>query len=175
MVSSLLTKSPIQTAIIVSVIVFVFLNVLLPFNFALQTEMTQYPFRLGIALNKSTYKTGELINITWVLTNIGEENITLYNSRDILGDFKVQDGNFNYVHSGVTVLAWVFPYPDIESGGNITRKTIWTQTYDYEFDSLDPVSPKHALPGIYYISGLFFSLTYNITLETAPLRIEIVG
>lgn len=174
--SSLLTKSPLQTAIIVSVIVFVLLNVLLPFNFALQTETTQYPFKLSIALNKSTYKTGELVNITWVLTNIGEENITLYHSRDSLGGFEVQDENFNYVYSGgTTELAWVYPYPDMVPGGNITRKAGWTQIYQDEVENFDTLLPRHVLPGIYYIYGLLFSATYNITLETAPLRIEIVG
>ena len=63
------------------------LNTFLPLPLSLQAEATEYPFKLKIKLEKSTFELGEPVYITWILTNIGDENVTLYTSVDRVYDF----------------------------------------------------------------------------------------
>lgn len=175
-------KSPIQM-VTAATITFMLLNALLPLNFSpVEAETTEYPFKLTIALEKTAYRLRETVNVTWILTNIGEENVTLYHSRDHICDFIVLDENFNQVywrklHFGQFPV--ISPYPPIAPGDNMTYTGFWSQIYD-EIEVNFEVSPwvikfDQVLPGTYYVSGIFESPTYDIKLETPPLRITIIG
>lgn len=179
----ILTKSPFQTTIIVSVMIFIILNTFLPLNFSLQTEAIRYPFKLTITLERSTYTLGEPVNVTWILTNIGEENATLYYSCERSLDFIILDENFNHVfwyglHMGRFLVE--LPPLSIAPGDNITLVGVWSQIYD-DIEVGFEVRPwvikfKQVPPGTYYVFGIFESPTYNYTkLETPPLRITIIG
>lgn len=55
----------------------------------------------------------------------------------------------------------------------------WEQIYDdleVDFET-SPwiIKLKHVRPGTYYISGYFRGSRYNVTIETPPLKISIVG
>jgi len=144
--------------------IFVALNAFLPLNFSLQAEATKYPFKLVIALEKTVFKLGEPVYVTWILTNIGEENVTLYHSADSMFDFLIRDENFIHVYRYAFDYGWAaiyFPFPPIEPGGNWTETRIWDPTY---------------VPlGTYYVSGIFYSPTYGLTIETSAIRITILG
>ena len=121
-------KSPLQ-AVVATTIIFMFLNATFPLNFALQTEATEYPFKLTVALEKTAYRLGETVNITWSLTNIGEENVTLYCNRERLLDFIILDENFNHVfwyglHMGRFLV--VLPPLSLVPGDNITLCLLYT-------------------------------------------------
>jgi hypothetical protein len=161
-----------------------FLNALLPLSFPVQAEATEYPFKLTIALEKTTFKVEEPVNITWVLTNIGQENVTLYNSRDFPLDFLVRDQGFTNVfryRSYVGVLQVIYPFAPIMPSDNMTMADVWKQIYDDRFLKLpDPYngvghfwSPKKVFPGTYYVSGIFHSATYGVNIETPVMRITI--
>ena len=177
--SSFLTRSPYQTFVIASVVIFVFLNIFLPLNFSsLEAEKTQYPFRLTVELEKSTYNLEEQVNVTWILTNIGEENVTLYNSIDYPFDFVVYDENYNYVfrfRQYVAVPMMVYAIAHIAPNDSLTLTGVWKQIYDSIAGSQNRADFMNAMPGIYYFSGFFESRTYNLTLQTPPIRIVIVG
>ncbi|HEY4674657.1 MAG TPA: BsuPI-related putative proteinase inhibitor [Candidatus Bathyarchaeia archaeon] len=164
--------------IIGATIVFMFLNAFLPLNLSsVETEATQYPFKLAIALEKTTYRPGDLVNVTWTLTNLGEENVTLYNSRDDPLDFIVRDEDFNHVfryrtYHGVFLI--VGPVAQIAPNGNIIFAGTWEQIYDNVLESRNPTMFMRVLPGIYYVSGFFKSTTYNVAFETTPIRITII-
>ncbi|MDH7476862.1 MAG: hypothetical protein QHH17_00570 [Candidatus Bathyarchaeota archaeon] len=176
-------KSPFQMVTMVTM-TFILLNAFLPLNFSpVEAEATESPFKLIITLEKTTYKLTELVNVTWTLINIGEENKTLYGAgTDFLGDFRVYDEDFNlvYQHSHyIGTITVYYPYPPIPPGGNVTCTETWEQIYD-DLEVNFETSPwiirlKHVPPGTYYISGYFWSPTYNITMETTPLRITIIG
>ena len=157
-------KSPLHIIAGVAII-FMFLNAFLPLP--VETEATEYPFKLTIALEKTMYKFGELISVTWILTNIGEENITLYHSADSALDFIVYNENFNHVyrHDRLVPSIW-FPFNPIPPSSNWTLTEFWDPIYDVS---------GNAPPGIYYLSGIFSSTTYRITLQTPAIRFRIVG
>jgi hypothetical protein len=171
----LLTKS-FQT-VIAATIIFMLLNAFLPLNFSVRTEAIEYPFKLTISMEKTTFKLGEPVNVTWTLTNIGEENITLYNSRDDPLDFIVRGENFNHVfryraYNGVFLVVW--PVAQIAPGDNITLTGTWKQIYDNVLESRNPARFKRVLSDTYYVSGFFESATYNVAFETTPIKITIV-
>jgi len=145
-------------------LIFVALNAFLPLNFSLQAEATKYPFKLVITLEKTVFKLGEPVYVTCILTNIGEENVTLYQTADRMFDFLIRDKNFIHVYRYAFDYGWIglyFPFPPIEPGGNWTETRIWDQTY---------------VPlGTYYVSGIFYSPTYGLTIETSAIRITILG
>jgi len=168
-------KSPLQIVAGVAII-FMFLNAFLPLP--IEAEATEYPFKLTIALEKTMYKLGELINVTWILTNIGKENITLYHSADILLDFTVYDENFNHVYryrSDHLTPAIYYPFNPIPPGDNVTLTGFWDQIYDGSGNVMPELWGKEIPPGIYYLSGIFPSTTYHIMLQTPAIRFRIVG
>jgi len=172
-----LSKSPLRTAAGVTAI-FMVLNILLPLNLSpVQTEATEYPFKLKTTLEKTTYKLGELINVTWTLINIGEENSTLYHSRDWF-DFVVYDENFIRVFryaSYVLIPGWVVPWTPIPPNGNRTQTRFWKQNYYGSENIVPELWLKKVPPGIYYLTGIFNSLTYNVKPQTPAIRIIITG
>jgi len=167
-------KSPLQMVTAVTIVVMC-LNTLLPLNLApVEAEATEYPFKLKITLEKTTYKPGEQVNVTWTLTNIGEENITLYSS-DMLG-FVIRDKDFNHVYrKGSRGLAVVIPYPPIPPSENRTSTDVWRQVYDDRILKLQNIYYvlKKVPPSTYYVSGYSWISTYNVELETPPVRITV--
>jgi len=159
-------------------IVFMCLNTFLPLNLApVEAEATAYPFKLKITLEKTTYKLGEPVNVTWILTNISDENVTLYNSIDWVFDFIIRDKDFNHVFQwscDYGVLLVVLPFPPIAPGDNMTFTGKWRQTYDgsniYPYYGL---GGKNVPSGIYYVFGVFASGTYGFEFETPAIRITI--
>jgi len=172
------SKSLSYQAVVVSVIFFMLLNAILPLDSSLQTHANKYPFKLTIALKKSTYDLGEPVNVTWILTNIGEENVTLYNSRDDPLDFVLRDENFLHVfryRSYYVVAMVLYPFAPIMPGDNLTIIGVWEQIFDQGFVETEPGfwRPRQVPPGTYYLTGVFSSATYNVSLETPVLKIEI--
>ena len=171
-------KSPLQLVTAVT-IVFMFLNTFMPLNFSpIEAEATAYPFKLKITLEKTTYKPRELVNVTWILINIGEENITLYHSADILFDFIVYDEDFLHVfryRSEVGIPMIYLPFTPLPPSHNWTVTECWDQTYDGSGDVIPALWHKEVSPGIYYVTGFFSSSTYRIKLQTPAIRITIGG
>lgn len=169
------TKSSSKT-VIVSTIIFMSLNALLPLNFSLQVEAAKYPFKLTITLEKTTYKLGEIVNVTWTLTNIGEENVTLYYSADFMPDFIIRNNNFKHVFRYAwhyAVAAIYYPLFTLAPGDSRTRMGDWEQIYDGSGNTDQILWYEQVPPGPYYISGAFRSGTYQLEFETTPLRITI--
>ncbi|MBS7621520.1 hypothetical protein KEJ32_05355 [Candidatus Bathyarchaeota archaeon] len=170
-------------AVLASTIIFMSLNSIFPLDSPLQTETTEYPFKLTIALEKYIYKLGERVDVTWILTNIGEENVTLYSSRDLVPDFIILDENLNHVfryRSYMVEPLVILPYLSIAPRENITLVGTWQQIYDdLEIDfGVYPwvIKLKQVPPGTYYVFGIFESPTYGyIKLKTPLLRITIIG
>lgn len=171
-------KSPLQMAA-ATTIIFMFLNAFLPVNFSsVKAEAIEYPFKLIITLEKTAFKLEEPVNVTWILTNIDDENVTLYNSCDDPLDFLIRDENFNDVfryRSYVSVIQVIYPFAPIAPGDNMTMTGIWKQIYDGS-GTIHPVLwYKQVPPGSYYVFGAFRSSTYGLEFETSPLRITIIG
>jgi hypothetical protein len=116
--------------------------------------------------------------VTWTLTNIGRENVTLYHSADSTLDFIIRDNNFNHVFRYAVyyvTTADYYPLSTLVPGGSITTLRAWEQIYDGS-GTINPMFwYKQVPPGSYYISGAFRSGTYGLELETPPLRITITG
>lgn len=169
--------NPIQIVSII-VIMFMLLNAFLPQNFLpVRAETTTYPFKLTITLEKSVYELGEWVNVTWTLVNLGEENVTLYTSRDLF-DFIVYDENFAYVfrygkYTGF--LAVYLPFSPIPPSGNKTLTRSWKQIYDPSATIPPEMRSKAVQSGMYYIVSVFDSATYNVILKTPAIRITIVA
>lgn len=164
-------------AVIMTALIFVALNAFLPLNFSLQAEATKYPFKLVITLEKTVFKLGEPVNVTCILTNISEENVTLYNSRDDPPDFSIRDENFNHVfryRSYVGVAMIIHPIATIAPGDNITVTDKWKQIFDGTYIPTE-FRLDHVPPGTYYVKGIFTSYTYGLTFATPVIRISILG
>jgi hypothetical protein len=167
MVGSFLVRHLFLIAAVSFVLILIALNTLIP----LGPSASEYPFKLAITLEKTSYKTAEPITITWTLTNIGEENVTLLFGNDFLGDFIIQDDNFNVVYHEVANAVWAaiyYAYPELPPDRNFTRTVTWYQDYD-------GITKKHVPSGTYWVSGYFKGFSYPVTLETPPLKITIEG
>ena len=171
-------KSPFQIISAVT-IALMFLNMFLPLNFtSVEAEATAYPFKLKMTLEKTAYKSRERVNVTCILLNIGEENITLYHSADFLFDFIVYDEDFLHVfrHRSVWGIPMVYyPFVPIPPSANRTITGFWDQTYDGSGNVIPELWHKEVPPGTYYVTGLFSSSTYRIKLQTPAIRITIGG
>lgn len=171
-------KSPFQMVTWVT-ITFMLLNAFLPLNLSsVEAEATEYPFKLIITLEKTTYKLTELVNATWTLMNIGEENVTLYHSADTLFDFVVYDEDFIHVFRyrsewGIPMV--YHPFAPIPPGHRITLTGFWDQIYDGSGNVKQELWHKEVPPGTYYVSGIFSSATYNVKLRTPAIRITVGG
>jgi len=170
-------KSPLQMVTAVTIVVMC-LNIFLPLNFSsVEAEATEYPFTLITTLEKTTYKLGEPVNVTWILTNIGEENVQLYHSIDMFG-FVIRDENFFHVYrKGSRVFMLVYPFSPIAPGENLTGTEVWRQVYDDQILKVQNTYYvlKKVPPGIYYVSGYVWSGTYDVRFETPAIRITVVG
>ena len=154
-----LANSPFYSVVAVTA-VFMLLNTFLPLNLSATAEATKYPFKLRITLEKTTYKLGERVNVTWILTNIGEENITLYHSADHMAHIAIYDENLNLVYaSESSPTADYYPFKPLLLGANFTATERWKRNYH--------------TPGMYYIIGFFRSATYRLKLQTPQIRITI--
>jgi hypothetical protein len=174
--SSIVSKFFPTQAVIASTIAFMILNTFLPLPFSLQAEATEYPFKLEIMLEKSTFKLGEFISIKWILTNIGDENITLYTSIDRLFDFRIRDKNFKHIYHywsdhGSTLL--VEPRHPMKPGTNRTITDGWKQIFDGTYRP-EELRLEYVPLGIYYVEGIFHSPTYALTIETPMIQITIL-
>jgi hypothetical protein len=162
--------------VIASTIIFMFFNALLPLNFSVQAEATKHPFNLSITLEKTTYRPGEEVNVTWTLTNISDENLTLYHSADSTLDFIIRDNNFDYIfrYTGYHSTAAVYyPLSTMAPSDSKTTMGTWEQIYDGS-GSVSPIFwYRQVPPGAYYVLGVFRSSTYGLEFETPPLRITI--
>lgn len=173
--TTFLVKSPLQM-VITATTIFMFLNAFLPLNFSsFEAGATQYPFKLTISLEKTSYKLKEPINITLYMQNIGEESIFLRHPKQF--DFIVYDDVFNKVyklgeHSGWVAL-WQPPI-EVEPGEIVNTTRTWYQ--DIGFERVEPglIHYYWAKPGTYFVTGVFSSATYNVTLETPAIRITII-
>lgn len=173
--SLFLTKYPSHTTVIASVIAFMLLNAFVPLNFSAQAETTKYPFKLTLALEKTTYKLREPINLTLHLQNIGEQSI-LTNLRKF--DSIIYDETLNEIYRWGKDHGWipvVRPATEIEPWEilNITYMT-WYQNIGFIRVRPGEIQYHWAGPGTYYATGLFYSYYYNVTLETPAIRITII-
>jgi hypothetical protein len=157
-----------QTAVVASVALLMFLNAFFPLASQLQTETTKYPFELAIGLEKTTFKVGEPIQLTWTVTNIGKENTTLYYSADDTFNYLIYNENLIPVNKYVVGrFCVVYPLLTLSPGANLTTRGSWNQ--------ICSTSGQQALPGTYYVTGFFRGGTYNMTLETPLTKITILG
>lgn len=169
-------KSPFQMITAVTVI-FMLLNAFLPLNFSpVKAEATQYPFKLITSLENTTYRLGEPINVTLCLENIGNESLTLEHPSQF--DFIICDENFNQVykwgeHHGFVGL-WLPPHK-IEPGEIISTTSTWYQEVGFKRVEPGVIHYYWAKPSTYYVTGVFTSATYNVTLNTPAIRITIIG
>jgi hypothetical protein len=171
-------KSPYQTIIAVTV-TFILLNAFFPLPF--QAESTQYPFKLTITLEKTTYKLREHVYIKFYLKNIANENLTIQFPWQEIDDFIVYDENFVKVYrlNEERVFADVLNPPRTMKPGETLNWTLtWYQSTGWEV--LGTVGNPDfeiryywAEPGVYYIVGIFESETYTVTVRTPPLMITI--
>ena len=171
-------KNVYSRTVIMTATIFVALNAFLPLNFSLQAGATKYPFKLVITLEKTVFKLGEPVYVTCILTNIGEENVTLYHSSDIRHDFLIRDENFNHIfryRSYVGSIAAHYPFAPIEPNDNRTGMGIWRQIYDGTVIPNTELRFKQVLPGTYYVKGIFTSATYGLTFATPVIKISILG
>lgn len=153
------------------------LNAFLPLNLPLQAETTKYPFKLSMTAEKRQSETGELVDVTWTLTNIVNINITLFTSIDRY-DFTIYDVDFNRVfHYGAefTFAAVIQEIGPISPGNKTGWRGSWDETYGRSADIRPELRQMKAPPGVYYLVGSFDSPTYNITLQAPPIRIKIKG
>jgi hypothetical protein len=171
-----------EAGVVASVAIFMFLSSFSPITFSAQAETTRYPFKLTVAMEKTAFTVGEPINVSWTLTNIGDKNVTLYSSEDILLDFMVRDENLDPVfdyrsffdYRSYNLWAFViFPYPPIAPGNNVTITGTWRQIYDGSSLIRKQLWLTQVVPGTYYVSGIFSSYTYSMELETPAIRITI--
>lgn len=172
--SLFLTKYPFQTTVIASVVAFMLLNAFVPLNFSAQAETTKYPFKLTLALEKTTYKLREPINLTLHLQNIGEQSV-LTDLREF--DSIIYDENLNEIYRWSKDHGWIANVPpatEIEPWKilNVTYMT-WYQSIGFTRVGPGEIEYYWAKPGAYYVTGLFYSYYYNVTLETPAIRITI--
>jgi len=171
-------KSSLQMVTAVT-IVFMCLNAFLPLNLSsVEAEATAYPFKLKIILEKTAYKSRELVNVTGILTNIGEDNLTLYHSADIEFDFIVYDENFLHVfqYSNEWFIPAIYlPFPPIPPNNNVTLTGFWNQIYDGSGKITPELWGKRVPSGTYYVTGFFLCTTYKLRIQTPAIRITIIG
>jgi hypothetical protein len=157
--------------------IFMLLNAFLPLNFShLKTETTYYPFKLTMSLEKITYSLREPINIILYLENIGNESVTLEYPSPSHFDSIICDENFNQVYGLGEHRGWVtlwLPPHEIEPGETINTTLTWYQEVGFKRVEPGVIYYYWAKPGIYYVTGIFTSATYNVTLNTPAIRITI--
>jgi len=158
--------------IMVITIIFMCLNTFLPFPFSpVKAEASRYPFKLIITLEKTTYKLGEPVNVTWCLINIGDKNETLWMDEPV-DDFVIRDKNLKRVYidsSARGVFLVHFPFLTLQPSRNVTITASWYQIYDGSDYVREDLRFKRVPQGIYYMSGAF--RTY---IETPLIKIIIM-
>jgi hypothetical protein len=120
-----------------------------------------------MALQKTIFKIGEPVNITFTITNIGSVTYNFLHSFPEF-DFIVYDSLNRQLYrdtafKGFPTIAWTTP---LYTGENYTTVLVWHQTSNQSIDNNEgtPVSP-----GQYSIVGIFFMCM----LQTSPLQIII--
>lgn len=158
-------------------IIFMFLNAFLPLNFSpVEAEATEYPFKLTIALEKTTYQLREPVEAILYLQNIANEDVTYRHPSQL--DLVVYDARFHQVFRWGEwhgwILMWV-PPQKIEPGEIRNFTLTWYQEVGFERIEQGVYNKYWAQPGTYYVLGFFSSYTYSLELETPAIRFRIVG
>jgi hypothetical protein len=139
----------------------------------------QLGLQLAITLQKTNYRLGEPVNITFTLTNISNQTVSLAQYVGDHFDFRVYNDTNNTVYQSSLELP-VYPfnpggpcvaYTSLKTEESLTGVLVWRQTCNNTTLSEGvPVSS-----GTYYIvgeTGYIFN-TNGLTVETAPIQIVI--
>lgn len=140
-----------------------------------EVEVIQYPFKLVMGLNKTTYSLGETVNITISLANTSDENRTV--SLMAGGDPKSQFDFLIYDQSNDLIYRYS-AHRGYYSGGPsvlLTPRQSITATHQWEQNDDDG---GVVAPGKYYVVSRtyqIFHLDQPLFLETPRLEITIKG
>lgn len=118
-----------------------------------KVETTVGPIKLTMSLDNVTYIVGEPVNVSLMLTNIGNETITITFNSPLHFDFKILN-KFNetiYILSyNVGVIA-VLSSITLKTGESFSRTFIWNQE---KHPTTPPFTPiQQVEPGTYYVVG----------------------
>jgi len=140
-------------------------------------ESTRNPLKLVMILNKTTYRLGETIKITFSIENIGNKTLDMSQYEDgfnfVVYDeagSEVYDYNKNWLHPAIYI-PMPLP-PDLSRFGVLT----WSQDYNLKLITLDPhplFEYRKVLPGRYQIVGQFISSHSRLIIKTPPVTITI--
>ncbi len=122
-------------------------------------EASHYPLKLMMVLNKTTFKVGEPINITFIIENIGNETLTLF-----FTDGVDRESFVVYDEAGSQVYEDIHYYPAVHIPFMLPPSLS---------TSLTPTWYQNLPLGSYKIVGLFISGSLGFTLETQPVTITI--
>jgi hypothetical protein len=123
--------------------------------------------RLTMALQRSTFKTGELINITFTVMNIGSQTVECTRSLPEFDIIVYNSSNSNlYQWTSDKAFSTIVLETSLDPGDSYTSILDWPQTCNQTVYNNErvPVSP-----GQYSIIGLFL----HFKLQTSPLRVSI--
>lgn len=144
----------------------------------IMVEASHYPLKLTMVLNKTTFKVGEPINITFITENIGNETLTMiFSDGSDHFSFIVYDENGSKVYEPQRGYLMV-RIPTLVSPGlaGVAQDT-WYQQYNPIFRGWDEdplFEYKKVPPGKYQIVGVFVS-SLSFTIQTPPTMITIVS
>ena len=146
---------------------------------AAQGVNEQLGLQLAITLQKTNYRLGEPVNITFILTNVSNQTVNLAQYAGDVFDFRVYNDTNNTVYQSSLKFP-VYPFnpggprvacTSIKANESLTGVLVWGQTCNNTaFSEGIPVSS-----GMYYIvgeTGYIFN-TNGSTVETAPIQIVI--
>lgn len=123
--------------------------------------------RLTMAIQKTAFKTGELINITFTVTNIGTQTVGYTRSPPEFDFIVYNSSNSNlYQWTSNKIFIAIILVTFLDPGDSYTSILNWPQTCNqtaYNNEGV-PISP-----GQYSIIGLFL----HFKLQTSPLRVSV--
>lgn len=153
-----------------------------------EVEKTYGPIKLMARLDKTSYRLGELVNITLTVTNISNETVLLCFSVLCKISFVVLNISSQTIFDYFTSHVW----PDsggevlLDSGELLSQTLTWDQL---EIDNFPPFASRQVQLGTYYIKGQIgpylryvgppdeynpLEHIYPIKIETPKIEIEII-
>lgn len=149
---------------------------------------TYGPIKLTMRLDKNTFRLGEEVNVTVIITNISNETIALGYHRPLKTDIAVYNSSsdriFLYSRTVVTATEGVVLF--LEPSESYSRTIKWNQL---QVDDVPPFATRQVQLGIYYITGRTGPVLYYlgpkdewreeesqgiITVETPQIEIQIL-
>ena len=144
-------------------------------TYPVTVEASDYPLNLSMTINKTVFRLGEPVKIRLRIKNIGNKTLVLsFGDRD-RPSFIVYNEEGSEVYRFLRHVLYPTMYNPVKispgdefSFGNYT---VWYQ-------KVEPYQNYHlndAPPGTYHIIGEFVSTSLDLTIQTPPITIKIVG